>query len=201
MLTAPPCRPQGAAICLSDTARTVRSGVVESGGFPDQRESEWIVFSAARDSLQVFIVPDSASYLWMSPESAAGFRAEHAINDASWIRARLAHAGTYVFSAQITSDTAIQYELRVAPVIATGASWPTGGAATLTIDGTDSAAIVPAAMAQGINADSTWRRFAVPPGTYRVLLVRDSVYVTCALPCRTPRRIVMRPSQAALVRP
>lgn len=160
-----------------------------------------MVFAADHDSLQIFIVPDSASYLWMSPASAEGFRAEHAINDASWIRARFAHAGTYLYSARIASDTAIGYELRVAPVIGTGASWPTGGAATLTIEGADSAAIVPAAIAQGIDADSTWRRFAVPPGTYRVLLVRDSVYVTCALPCRTPRRIVMRPAQADVVRP
>lgn len=201
MLPAPRCRPHGFAICLIDTARTVRSGVVEGGGFPDQRVTEWLVFAADHDSLQVFIVPDSASYLWMLPASAEGFRAEHAINDASWIRARFPHAGTYVYSAHTTSDTAIRYELRIAPVVATGATWPTGGAATLTVDGADSAAIVPAAMAHDIDAEPTWRWFAVPPGTYRVLLVRDSVYVTCALPCRTPRRIVLRPSQAIVVRP
>jgi hypothetical protein len=201
ILPAPPCRAQGVAICLTDTARRVRSGVVDDGGFPDQRVTEWIVFAADHDSLQVFVVPEDDSYLWMSPESAEGFRAEHAVNDASWIRARLPRAGAYVFRAEITSDTAIRYELRVAPVIATGASWPTGGAATLTVAGADSTAIVPAAMAQGIDADSAWRWFAVPPGTYRVLLVRDSVYVTCPLPCRTPRRIVMRPSQATVVGP
>jgi hypothetical protein len=124
-----------------------------------------------------------------------------AINDASWIRARLPHAGTYVYSARIDSDTAISYELHVAPVIATGASWPTGSAATVIIRGSLRTAILPAAMSGAVQSDSAWQQFAVSPGTYRALLVRDSVYVACALPCRQPRRLVLRPAQVATIDP
>jgi hypothetical protein len=128
---------------------------------------------------------------------------EHAINDASWIRARLPHTGTYTYSAQIASDTIITYELRVAPVLATGASWPIAVSATLTIEGDKSAriGIAPAAMTRKIASDSAWLRFAVAPGTYRVLLVRDTTYVACRIPCRNPRRFVLHPAHNVLVRP
>jgi hypothetical protein len=200
ILPAPACRPTGFALCLIDTARTVLTYTGEGdGGLPDERVTNWLVFAADQDSLQVFIVGPVESYLWMAPPSAEGFIAESAINDASWIRARFAHAGTYVYSARIASDVIAPYELRVAPVVATGASWPTGRAATLTIQAMDSTAIVPAAMAAAVEADALWQHFAVPPATYRVLLVRDSVYVACALPCREPRRFVMHPSQTTTV--
>ena len=204
ILPAPECLPNGFALCVKDTARTIRtdSGVVE-GGFNDERVTEWLIFAAERDSLQVFIAGPAESYLWMSPPSAAGFVAEHAINDASWIRARFAHTGTYVFSARITSEDAIAYELRVAPVLTIGASHPTGQSATVTIVGESSArvAIAPAAMARAIPSDSAWQRFAVRPGEYRVLLVRDSSYVVCRLPCRDTRQLSLFPSQSATVRP
>ena len=102
---------------------------------------------------------------------------------------------------RIASDTPVSYELRIAPVIATGASWPTGQAATLNIQATDSTAIVPGALAPTIDADSLWHQFAVAPATYRVLLVRDSVYVACTLPCRAPQRFVLHPWQLTTVRP
>jgi hypothetical protein len=123
-----------------------------------------------------------------------------AVNDASWIRARFAHAGAYVYSARIASDTPVSYELRIAPVIATGDSWPTGQAATQNSQATDSTAIVRAALAATVDADSLWHRFAVPPATHRVLLVRDAACVACTLPCRAPQRCVLHPSQLTTVR-
>ena len=202
ILAAPDCRPKGFALCLTDTAGTVLSyPAVADGGMPDMRVTEWLVFAAERDSMQIFISGGGESYLWMSPASAEGFEAEHAINDASWIRARFAHAGTYVYSAQIVSDAPVSYELRVAPVIDTGASWPTGESATLTIRARDSVAIAPSSLAPAIGADSAWVRFAVRPKAYRVLLVRDTMYIACGLPCRRPRRFTLRPSQNVTVSP
>jgi hypothetical protein len=205
ILPAPECLPMGFALCVKDTARTVHTdaGLGVEGGFPDERVTQWLIFAAARDSLQVFIVGPQMSYLWMSPPSAAGFVAEQAISDASWIRARFGHAGTYVFSVTITSDTAIVYDLRVARVLTTGASHPTGGSATVTIEGDSSAnvAIAPAAMAGAIGSDSAWKQFAVPPGTYRVLLVRDTAYVACQIPCRNLRPLSLFPNKSATVRP
>jgi hypothetical protein len=196
--------PSGIALCITDTASIpwTFSGDTE-GGMDDERRTEWLIFAAERDSMQVFIASARASYLWMSPPSAAGFVAEHAINDASWIRARFGHAGTYVFSARITSDSVAPYELRVAPVIATGASRPIGKSATLMIEADSSRriAIVPAAMSRGLDSDSAWRRFAVPPGPYRMLLVRDTTYLACALPCNSPRQFTAHPAQAVTIRP
>lgn len=201
-LPAPACRPNGFALCLIDTARTplVFSGEAD-GGMPDMRVTKWLVFAAEQDSMQIFVVGAGERYLWMSPASAAGFVAEHAINDASWIRARFARAGTYVYSAEIAADSAIVYELRVAPVIATGASWPLGRSATLTIHAAGRAAIVPAAMVPRVEDDSAWVRFAVAPGVYRVLLVRDTNYVACTLPCRRPRHFAVHPLQTVTVSP
>jgi hypothetical protein len=202
ILPAPDCLPRGFAFCISDTARTHMSYDVEEGGIPDERTTDWLVFAAERDSMQVFIAAQHGAYLWMSPASAAGFVAEHAINDASWIRARFAHRGTYVFSVRISSDSAVAYELRVAPVIATGASRPIGRSATLTLQ-TDSAArvaVAPAAMLRQ-PSDSAWRSFAVKPGTYRLLLVRDSAYLVCKLPCQRPERVIMHPAESVSVRP
>ena len=201
ILEAPACRPQGFALCLVDTARTrvtcCDPGV--EGGMPDMRATEWLVFAAARDSMQIFIANAGESYLTMSPASATGFAKEHAINDASWIRARFGHRGSYVYSAEIVADSAVDYQLRVAPVIATGASWPTGRSATVTTR--DSVAIAPAAMAPAVGSDSEWRLFAVPPNVYRVLLVRDTNYVACALPCRSARTFVLHPSHSVTIGP
>lgn len=204
ILLPPECLPKGFALCVEDTARAIRTDAgVDEGGFNDERVTEWLIFAAERDSLQVFIAGPPQSYLWMSPPSAAGFVAEHAINDASWIRARFAHSGTYVFSARITSDTVIAYELRVAPVLSTGASHPTGMSATVTIAGDSSArvAIAPASMARRIASDSAWQRFAVRSGEYRVLLVRDTSYVACQMPCRRPRPLSLLARQSVTVRP
>lgn len=201
-LTAPDCRPAGFALCLIDTARTAVSHADEpEGGILDERVTDWLVFAAARDSMQLFVAGPLERYLWMAPASAHGFVAEHAINDASWIRARFGHDGAYVFSARIASDTALSYELRVAPVIATGATWPTGRSATLQVRAAGRVAIVPAAMASGVESDSAWQRFSVAPGEYRALLVRDTLYVACALPCRHPRRFTMHPAQRVTVAP
>ena len=200
ILQAPECRPSGFALCLTDTARALLRYTGEAdGGMPDMRVTEWLVFAAERDSMQIFIGGAGEAYLWMSPPGAEGFIAEHAINDASWIRARFAHAGTYVYSAQIVSDSVVPYELRVAPVIATGASWPIGKSATLTVQSTDSVAIAPSSLAPPGSVDSAWRRFAVAPKEYRVLLVRDTTYILCDLPCRQPRRFRLRPMEKVTV--
>lgn len=199
-ISAPGCLPEGIALCITDTARTVYSVAC---CMADERQTAWLVFAAAQDSIQIFIVPPSGSYLRMSPRSAAGFVAETARGvDASWIRARLADAGDYVFTVGIESDTPALYELRVAPVIATGASRPIGASATLTVTGAASAgiAIAPASMAHALDTPAI-SKFAIRPGSYRVLLVRDTTYVACQLPCVDRRSFTMRAGQEVTVTP
>jgi hypothetical protein len=198
-VAAPDCRPDGIALCVTDTATTVRS--VECC-MADQRETRWLVFAAAGDSMQLFLYPDG-SYLDMDPPSAEKYAAEHSKGvDASWIRPRFAHAGAYVFTLGIESDDPVEYELRVAPVIARGASRPIGKSATLTITGKPSSkvAIAPASMV-GSSDSAAFRPFAVTAGAYRVLLVRDTAYWGCKLPCSAPRRFTMRPGKAVTFTP
>jgi hypothetical protein len=45
------------------------------------------------------------------------------------------------------------------------------------------------------------KAFAVKPGPYRVLLVRDTLYVACALPCVHPTEFTLRPGQSVTVAP
>lgn len=204
ILTPPECRPRGVGLCLTDTAFTHWELPPEQdGGMPDERETKWLVFAAARDSMQVFVARAPDSYLRMSPESADGYVGEMAINDASWIRPRFGHAGTYVFTAGITSDTVIRYQLRVAPVIATGATLPTGHSATLTISGdtTRRVAIAPASVASKLSSDAAWQPYTVNAGVYRMLLVRDSTYVACAVPCHTPQSFNVRAGRALTIHP
>ena len=102
---APECLPHGTAQCITDTAATVRS--VECC-MNDQRETRWLVFAAAGDSMQLFLFPDG-SYLDMEPPSAEKFIAEHSHGaDATWIRPRFGHSGAYVFTVGIESDDLFQ---------------------------------------------------------------------------------------------
>lgn len=196
-IAAPDCLPTGIALCIADTARAYVEGV----SMPDMRETKWLVFAAADDSMQLFAAHPSA-YITMMPFSAAGFGAETSRSvDASWIRPRFLHTGTYVFTASIESDSIVPYELRVVPVIARAASRPIGVAASLQLAGDSSARIVvaPSSMVASIPAPRL-ERFAVRPGKYRVLLVRDTTYVTCRLPCADRGTFVLHAGQQAALR-
>lgn len=130
-IASPDCRPRGIALCLLDTATTVFS---VNCCIADQRQTNWLVFATARDSMQLFLESPNEKYLTMSPPSAAGVGAETSRSvDAWWMRARFPAAGTYVFTASIESDSPSPYELRIASVIATGASQPIGTSAGLTL--------------------------------------------------------------------
>ena len=196
-LSAPDCLPSGIALCIADTAQTRVEGVTAA----DTRETQWLVFAAANDSMQIFVAHPSA-YIWMTPRSAAGFVAETSGRvDASWIRPRFPSSGTYVFTASIESDSSVAYEFRVAPVVARAASRPIGVAATLQLAGDSSMRVVvaPASMVASVPAPRL-EHFAVRPGRYRVLLVRDTTYVTCLLPCADRGTFVMHAGQRVALR-
>ena len=148
-------------------------------------------------------MPARDAYLTMSPANAAGATAETALGvDASWLRARFPAAGTYIFTARIESESAAPYELRIAPVAATGASRPIGAAAQLTLSGGKKAAIAIAPLSMMPGGDTAaLRRFAVKPGLYRVLLVRDTLYSACALPCAHPTTFTLKRGQAVAIAP
>ena len=200
-VASPECRPSGIALCLSDTARTLFS---VDCCIADQRQAKWLVFAARDDSLQLFVETASSAFLMMSPPSAAGAGAETSGNvDATWLRARFPASGTYVYTASIEAVNNAPYELRIAPVIATSASLPTGRTATLTLTGPRRShiAVAPHAMMPAADDTAGLRRFAVGPGRYRVLLVRDSIYEACRLPCRHVEAFTLRAGQSVTVVP
>jgi hypothetical protein len=114
--------------------------------------------------------------------------------DQYWLRYRFPETGTFVFSNRIGSDTAYAYQLRLISAVATAATRPIGRKATIELPGRarDRIAIAPEALAAGLGDSAIARRHAVRPGLYRVLLVRDSVYVVCSLPCTNPSRVVLK---------
>ena len=199
-IAAPACLPAGIALCLDDQTRTRVGGVSGAAA----RETQWIVFAAANDSMQLFAANPRAS-ISMTPHSAAGFSAETSGQvDAPWIRPRFPHAGTYVIIASIpssASDSTVPDQLRIIPVVARGASRPIGVSATLQLAGDSSVRIViaPASMVESIPAPRL-EPFAVRPGTYQVLLVRDTTYVTCRLPCASRGTVVLHAGQHVALR-
>lgn len=200
-VASPECRPSGIALCLSDTAETLFS---VDCCIEDQRQSKWLVFAARDDSLQLFVETASNAFLTMSPPNAAGAVAEGSGNvDATWLRARFPASGTYVYTASIETNNNAPYELRMAPVIATTASLPTGTAATLTLIGPRRShiAVAPHAMMPAVDDTASLRRFAVRPGRYRVLLVRDSLYEACRLPCRHLETFTLGAGQSVTLSP
>ena len=196
-LAAPDCLPAGIALCVDDTAG-IRVGKLTS---TTGRETQWLVFAAANDSMQLFVTRPASS-VSMTPPGAANVGAERSGNvDASWIRPRFPRAGTYVITASLAFDSTGAYELRVIPVVARGASRPIGVSATLQLAGDSSVRVVvaPASMAESVPAPRL-APFAVRPGIYRVLLVRDTTYVTCRLPCADRGTIVLHAGQHVALR-
>jgi len=195
----PACRPRGVALCLADTARRVYA---VNCCAPDERQTDWLVFAAARDSIQFFLRPSMGGYLRMSPASASGASAETSrAVDASWLRARFPALGSYVFTAAFESEMVIPYELRVAPVITTGASQPIGAAASLTLRAKRRTLIAVAPHSMISRDAAEMKSFAVKPGTYRVLLVRDTLYTACALPCVHLTIFTLKAGEAVAVAP
>ena len=187
---APACLPGGIAQCILDTATEVFSVACCMN---DQRQAKWLVFAAAGDSSQYFMVP--GDYIYMDPASTGKYIMENEGRvDRPWLRAGFPHTGAYVFTLEKEADDTVVYQLRVVPVVATGASRPIGKSATLTITakGKAKVAIAPASMAGALDS-SALRAFAVDPGTYRVLLVRDTAYVGCTLPCSERRLFALHP--------
>jgi hypothetical protein len=207
-VASPDCFPIGAALCMADTARIDEpgSGADGDGGVSTRWLTRWLVFAASGDSIQAFMAPSAGSYLSMSPASAAGYFKENAAAvDASFLRARFAATGTYVFTASMSAESPAPYDLRVLPVVSRAATRPNGGVASLVIVG-DSAgryAVVPRSVAAmtRVLADSGGTHAAVRAGTYRVLLVRDSVYLACRVPCGTPATFALRPGGTTTIAP
>ena len=138
----------------------------------------------------------------MNKPSRAGYVKEHVVNDVGFLRYGFPAAGAYVLEAWIEADSVTPYELRLAPVVTTRETRPSGAAATITIAGTKDSkvAVIPAAMLRGLDS-AALTSFEIKAATYRVLLVRDSNYVICRRPCADRKTVALRAGQAVTVSP
>jgi hypothetical protein len=198
--TPPACRPRGPGVCFVDT-----TGVVA----PDAMGlwARWIVFSAAGDSLEfhsalaggggtfVFVGLD-----WNTPSGPTG-RTESlkvASMPAPYLRTRMPQAGSYALTVGLdgvpTHGDSLPYTLRINPVVVSPDTRPTGYRARLNIvaDSTSWIAVIPASRVAGVRP-SDYYAWQVRAGQYSVLLVKDTVYRVCKLPCGTPEAIVLKP--------
>lgn len=189
----PECTPKGHALCIEDTAAI--QFVVPCCIAP-QRLTNWLIFASDVDSIQTFTSAATFSMATLSHARPTGSWKEKAANDGSWLRFHFPSAGTYVLEEMIESDDSVAYDLRVIPVVATGATRPIGSKAQLVLVATKKAmiAIVPASIARGLPSNG-FESWAVSPGSYAALMVRDTTYVACKLPCETQRPFTMKAGQ------
>ncbi|HTR78868.1 MAG TPA: hypothetical protein VMH39_12185, partial [Gemmatimonadaceae bacterium] len=97
---------------------------------------------------------------------------------APFLRIRIPATGSYILDLTfqgIDADRGMWFDFDVNPVATAAATRPTGARAQLTLlaDTTDTLAVAPASLSGDLA--STYPRWSVPPGTFSVLLVRDTL--------------------------
>lgn len=122
------------------------------------------------------------------------------------VSVRFPRAGAYRLEAAIqgpTDPNGLPYTLRVLPAATRSDSLgdalrPTGARARLTIDGMTSGfvALIPDAVAQTVGPGD-YGNWAFWPGDYSILLVRDTLYRICRLPCARVDSVVLKPGMIA----
>ena len=194
MLTPPECSPTLNSLCLIDTAIT--HGDVDP---PDiSPTSQWIIFAAAGDSLELSTTPPGAL------NTSLGEERDSLHNTAAQFRHRVAVDGAVQvwISLDNISDT-VAYVMRLAhrgppppPVLLA-----TGHTATLILDSKkqiERYAIVPVSLVEGVHSLAPW---TVAVGTHKVALVGDSLYQLCIMPCARRDTVKLTPSSRTVVRP
>ena len=180
------CDTTGLTICYRDIARP---GDADEDPMLSPR-ANWIWFAAAGDSIEISTSP--AAFVLTS----VGQERDSLQNTARRFRHRLQNDGLVIvwlaFDEQVV-DT-VPYTLRVWS--SGSASRPlraTGETATLTVVSrrkNSTFSLVPASIASTVRDRSQWRMFA---RTYKVALLKDSLYELCRLPCSTPDTVKLTP--------
>jgi len=158
--------------------------------------------------MQFFAIPDTSSghprfanwvLIWLeSMQLRHGWQEQLQTGvTAPFLRFRFPATGAYILEQDFEGTEAAPgawFGLRVNPVATAAATRPTGARAQLTLlsDTTDTLAVAPASLSGDLA--STYPRWSVPPGTFSVLLVRDTLYAVCKPPCSRVDTIVLKPN-------
>jgi hypothetical protein len=157
----------------------------------------WIVFGTAGDSIEVS-VPQGAV---ISTNRGAERDAQH--DNVPYFRHRLKTGGIVLLSIFLNDSLTdpVQYSLRLwRDRNSRTALQPTGAGATLVIDSqntSDRFAVIPLSVAKSVVDLTDWD---VERGTYRVVLVADSLYQVCRLPCVIRDVVKLSPFAAVTIR-
>lgn len=173
------CTPSSGTFCLSDTALST----AEEDNPADLPLASWILFSPRNDSVDIRTIPSA------HVRSRVGERPDLMRNISSDGVRRL----DIVFDQQ--SSNTVPYVLRlrqVAPVLP-ALFRPTGRTATLELSSSrmsDRFSVVPLSMVSTLGERESW---TVPFGVHKVLLVSDSLYEVCRMPCSAPDTLKLLP--------
>lgn len=182
------------SLCFVDTA------IARSDAEPDLTPtSQWILFGAAGDSLEISTTPPGALNTSLGAErdslhnTAAQFRHRVAVDGAIQVWVDLEHN---------TSDS-VAYTMRL---VHRGPPLPavlraTGRTTTLILASarqSDRYAIVPTSLVEATSSLAPW---TVAVGTHKVALVGDSLYQLCMMPCTKRDTVELTPSSRTTVRP
>lgn len=182
------CTPGPRTMCLRDTAY-VQEDAYSADIYPT---ANWLYFAEGGDSIEVRTIPPGNVVTSISATGTAAHPTGAAPPQ------RLAKRGVLriqVILDQNSSDT-VPYTLRIQQ---SGVRTPTvihaaGKTATLSIASTretDRFSIVPVSVARSVGDRAEW---SVSPGTYKVVLVADSLYEVCRVPCSAPDTVTLTPS-------
>ena len=189
-----PCGQDARDLCLRDTAI---ARIEPNMPYPVAR-AEWVWFGVAGDSIEWSVAADHAPHDGLAHlTSMLGQDRDTTGNTASTLRRRLSRTGIVALDATLEpplGDT-VPYRLVIRRVRTSPASHPpSGGVATLTVTGrrsTDRFALVPLSLVGRQASLDPWRLFV---DTYKVILLRDSLYQICYASCDRVDTVRLRPN-------
>ena len=190
----PPCDSTALIVCLRDTA-VARMGPAFSGPIPSR---DWVIFGARGDSIDVEVSSGGVITTSLGQDHDANG------NTAPFFRGRFRHDGVVALLISLDpylGDT-VEYTLRLLRS-ASASLTPltvTGLQATLSITSPtphDSLSLIPLSAARREVSPADWR---IPAGTYRVALVRDSIYQLCRRSCKSVDTIKLTPNTMVIRR-
>lgn len=194
-LRAPECSSTPISLCLIDTAIT-HSEVDPPDLGPT---SQWIVFGAAGDSIEISTTPPG------SLGTSLGQEHDSLHNTAAQFRHRVAVDGAIQVWVALNNNISdsVAYIMRL---VQQGPPPPavlraTGHTATLTLaskNQSDRYAIIPVSLVERARTLAPW---TVAVGTHKIALVGDSLYQLCIMPCARRDTVKLAPSSKAVVSP
>jgi hypothetical protein len=187
------CEPTPTVICYLDTAR-----VRLTGDNPEQYpDRDWVWFASAGDSIEIS-GPAGASVA-----TVIGQERDSLNHTAPYFRHRVARSGVLEVSLtlfQADGDTPYPFRISRSESASNPSLRPTGQTATLSVVSrheADEFSLVPLSVVATVRDRSQWRIVARP---YKVVLVSDSLYELCRLPCASPQIVKLTPFASVVVK-